>query len=46
MGGGRSIAAGAIRDTLTGPVLSAAFGMPIEVAVRAGRFAAWLSVGS
>ncbi len=46
MGDGRSIAAGAIGDTLTGPVLSVAFGMPIEVAVRAGRFAAWLSVGS
>jgi iron complex transport system ATP-binding protein len=45
MGEGRSIAAGAIGDTLTGPSLSAAFGLPIEVAVRAGRFTAWLSGG-
>jgi iron complex transport system ATP-binding protein len=46
MGDGRSIAAGAIGDTLTGPALSAAFGMPIEVDVRAGRFTARLSAGS
>jgi len=46
MGDGRSIAAGAIGDTLTGPVLSMTFGMPIEVVVRAGRFTASLSVGS
>jgi len=43
MGEGRSIAAGAIGHTLTGRALSAAFGMPIDVAVRAGRFSAWLS---
>jgi iron complex transport system ATP-binding protein len=43
MGDGRSIAAGAIGDALTGPALSVAFGMPIDVAVRAGRFTAWLS---
>jgi iron complex transport system ATP-binding protein len=42
---GRSIAAGAIGDTLTGTALSAAFGMPIDVAVRAGRFTAWLRAG-
>ena len=43
LGAGRAIAAGPIRDSLTGPTLSAAFGLPIEVAVRAGRFTAWLS---
>jgi iron complex transport system ATP-binding protein len=45
MGDGRSFAAGAIGDALTGPSLSAAFGLPIEVAVRAGRFTAWLNGG-
>jgi iron complex transport system ATP-binding protein len=45
LGAGRAIAAGPIRDSLTGPALSAAFGLPIEVAVRAGRFTAWLSGG-
>jgi iron complex transport system ATP-binding protein len=45
LGAGHAIAAGSIRDTLTGAALSVAFGMPIEVAVRAGRFTAWLSGG-
>ena len=45
LGGGRAVAAGPIRDTLTGPDLSAAFGMPIEVGFRAGRFSAWLGDG-
>jgi iron complex transport system ATP-binding protein len=45
LGAGRAIAAGPIRDSLTGPALSAAFGMPIEVGGRAGRFTAWLSGG-
>jgi len=43
LGAGRAIAAGPIRDTLTGPALTAAFGLPIEVGLRAGRFTAWLS---
>jgi iron complex transport system ATP-binding protein len=42
LGAGRAIAAGPIRETLTGPALSAAFGVPIEVDVRAGRFTARL----
>lgn len=46
LGDGRAIAAGPIRDTLTGPALSTAFGMPIEVGFRAGRFSAWLADGS
>jgi iron complex transport system ATP-binding protein len=43
LGAGRAITAGPIRDSLTGPALSAAFGLPIEVGRRAGRFTAWLS---
>lgn len=46
LGAGRAIAAGPIRDSLTGPALSAAFGLPIEVGLRAGRFSAWLSSGA
>jgi iron complex transport system ATP-binding protein len=42
LGDGRAVAAGPIRDALTGPALSRAFGMPIEVELRAGRFSAWL----
>jgi iron complex transport system ATP-binding protein len=45
LGAGRAIAAGPIRDTLTGPAHSAAFGLPIEVGLRAGRFSAWLNGG-
>jgi iron complex transport system ATP-binding protein len=45
LGGGRAIAAGPIRDCLTGPALSSAFGLPIEVGLRAGRFSAWLDGG-
>jgi iron complex transport system ATP-binding protein len=45
LGGGRAVAAGPIRDTLTGPDLSGAFGMPIEVGFRAGRFSARLDDG-
>jgi iron complex transport system ATP-binding protein len=46
LGGGRAIAAGPIRETLTGPALSAAFGLPIEVGLRAGRFTARLGGGT
>ena len=38
---GRSVAAGPIDEVLTGPTLSAAFGLPIEVHARDGRFRAW-----
>jgi len=43
LGSGRAIGAGPIRKTLTGPILSAAFGLPIEVRVDRGRFSARLS---
>jgi iron complex transport system ATP-binding protein len=42
LGAGRAIAAGPIRETLTGPALSAAFGLTIEVGLRTGRFTARL----
>jgi iron complex transport system ATP-binding protein len=45
LGDGRAIAAGPILDALTGPVLSAAFGLPIEVGLRAGRYSARLDDG-
>ena len=37
---GRSIAAGPVREVLTGPLLSRAFGLPLEVEERSGRYAA------
>ena len=37
---GRSLAAGPVRDVLTGPLLTRAFGLPLEVEERGGRFAA------
>jgi iron complex transport system ATP-binding protein len=37
---GRSIAAGPVREVLTGPLLSAAFGLPLVVEEREGRFTA------
>ena len=37
---GRSMAAGPVREVLTGPLLTRAFGLPLEVEERAGRFAA------
>jgi iron complex transport system ATP-binding protein len=46
LGAGRAIAAGPIRESLTGPALSAAFGLPIEVGLRAGRFTARLGGGA
>ena len=39
---GRVVAAGPIDDTLTGPVISEAFGLPISVERTNGRFRAWL----
>ena len=43
---GRVVAAGAIDRTLTGPVISEAFGLPISVERTNGRFRAWLDGGS
>ncbi len=40
LAGGRIRAAGPIEEVLTGPILSAAFGLPLAVEVRAGRFSA------
>jgi iron complex transport system ATP-binding protein len=37
---GRSVAAGPVAEVLTGPLLSAAFGLPLTVEERDGRFAA------
>ena len=42
---GRVVAAGSIDDTLTGPVISAAFGLPISVERTNGRFRAWMDEG-
>jgi iron complex transport system ATP-binding protein len=42
LGAGRAVAAGPIQETLTGPFLSEAFGLPIEVGFRRGRFSARL----
>ncbi len=42
LAGGRVVAAGPIDDTLTGPVISEAFGLPIAVERTNGRFRAWL----
>ena len=39
---GRVVAAGRIDETLTGPVISEAFGLPIAVERSNGRFRAWL----
>jgi iron complex transport system ATP-binding protein len=44
LAGGRVVAAGPIDDTLTGPVISEAFGLPIAVERTNGRFRAWLEV--
>ncbi|HMA47305.1 MAG TPA: ATP-binding cassette domain-containing protein [Frankiaceae bacterium] len=38
--GGRVVAAGPVADTLTAPVLSACFGVPLEVSRADGRYAA------
>jgi iron complex transport system ATP-binding protein len=46
LGGGRAVGTGPIRETLTGRVLSEAFGLPILVGHRAGRFSARLRGGS
>jgi iron complex transport system ATP-binding protein len=43
---GRVVAAGAIDQTLTGTVISEAFGLPISVERTNGRFRAWLDGGS
>ncbi|MFI5199448.1 MAG: ABC transporter ATP-binding protein [Candidatus Limnocylindrales bacterium] len=40
LAGGRIRAAGPIEEVLTGPILSAAFGLPLVVEVRAGRLSA------
>ena len=37
---GRSMASGPVREVLTGPLLTRAFGLPLEVEERGGRFAA------
>ena len=37
---GRSLAAGPVAEVLTGPLLSRAFGLPLQVEERDGRFAA------
>jgi iron complex transport system ATP-binding protein len=37
---GRAVASGLLADVLTGPVLSQAFGLPLEVHHRAGRWSA------
>ena len=37
---GRALASGVLADVLTGPVLSQAFGLPLEVHHRAGRWSA------
>jgi iron complex transport system ATP-binding protein len=42
---GRVVAAGPIEDTLTGSVISEAFGLPISVERTNGRFRAWLDDG-
>ncbi|WP_242606036.1 ABC transporter ATP-binding protein [Frankia sp. Cppng1_Ct_nod] len=39
---GSVAAAGPVATTLTGPLLSACFGIPLKVSVSAGRFAAWM----
>jgi iron complex transport system ATP-binding protein len=42
LGAGRAVASGPIEETLTGPVLGQAFGLPIEVEAQGGRFSAHL----
>jgi iron complex transport system ATP-binding protein len=37
---GRSLASGPVREVLTGPLLTRAFGLPLEVEERGGRFTA------
>jgi iron complex transport system ATP-binding protein len=37
---GRTVAAGPVREVLTGPLLSRAFGLPLVVEERDGRFTA------
>jgi iron complex transport system ATP-binding protein len=39
--GGRVLAAGPLEGTLTAPLLTACFGLPLHVAERRGRWAAW-----
>ena len=41
MSAGRVVAAGPIEMALTGPVLTSAFGLPLAVEQRGGRFRAW-----
>jgi iron complex transport system ATP-binding protein len=43
LGAGRAVALGLIGETLTGSALSRAFGVPIEVGFRSGRFSARLN---
>jgi iron complex transport system ATP-binding protein len=43
---GSALAAGPIEAVLTGPTLSAAFGLALELDVRAGRFSARTGAGS
>jgi len=38
---GRVVAAGPVAEVLTGPLLTAAFGIPLAVEYREGRWAAW-----
>ena len=42
LGGGHAVASGPIEENLTGPALGEAFGLPIEVDLRGGRFTARL----
>jgi iron complex transport system ATP-binding protein len=44
LGAGRIAAAGAIGPVLRGPAPAAAFGVPLRIDRRAGRFRAWLEV--
>ena len=45
LGAGRVAAAGAIGPVLRGPAPAAAFGVPLRIDRRAGRFRAWLEDG-
>jgi iron complex transport system ATP-binding protein len=42
---GRTVAAGPVREVLTGPLLSRAFGLPLVVEERDGRFSARAALG-
>lgn len=41
LSGGRTVAAGPIRDALAADTLSEAYGLPLDVEARDGRFRAW-----